>query len=199
MIVGLTGGIGAGKSTVAEIFKKLGIPVYNSDQRAKDLYAESKVLKSKMQHHFGTDIYIGNEINRAKLAEIVFKDTGQLQVLNGFVHPLLQKDFEYWNEKQTALYVVREAAILIESGAHKSCKFVIVVTADEALRIERVMSRDNVSKEQVNQRITNQISEKERLGFADFVIVNNSEDLLIKQVSEVDKKLRNFGTSSISL
>jgi len=192
MIVGLTGGIGSGKTTVASLFHELGIPVYDSDQRAKDLYTESKVLKAKMQNHFGKDIYTNTGINRSKLAQIVFKDKLQLEVLNGFVHPLLQKDFEYWNEKQLAPYVIREAAILIESGAYKVCDKIIVVTASETLRTQRVMARDNTTEEQVKQRIANQLTDEERLNYSDFEIKNNGTESLIKQVFELDQTLRKY-------
>ena len=190
MVVGLTGGIGSGKTTVARIFEKLGIPIYNSDQRAKDLYSESQELKTLMQAHFGTDIYTGNEINRSMLANIVFGNKAELEVLNGFVHPLLQKDFEYWNEKQNAPYVLREAAILIESGAHKFCDKIIVITADEEVRIARVTKRDNSTKEQVKSRMANQLKDSERLKFADFEIKNNTNDSLIEQVLHIHSQLK---------
>ena len=190
MVVGLTGGIGSGKTTVASIFEKLGIPVYNSDQRAKDLYSESQELKKLMQAHFGVDIYTGNEINRPKLAEIVFNNKAELEVLNAFVHPLLQRDFEYWNENQKAPYVLREAAILIESGAYKLCDKIIVITANKEVRIKRVTQRDNTTQEQVKSRIANQLSDSERLKFADFKISNNTNDSLIEQVLQIHTQLK---------
>ena len=181
-VVGLTGGIGAGKSTVAAIFKTLHIPVYDSDMRAKALYTESKELRQKMIAHFGSEIYLKNQINRKLLAEIVFSKPSELTTLNGLVHPLLHKDFEQWKSEQTALYVVREAAILIESGGHQTCDQVIVVTAPIEVREKRVMLRDEVKKENVRSRMRNQMSEDERLSFADFVVVNDGKTSIIEQV-----------------
>ena len=189
-VVGLTGGIGSGKSTVAKIFLQLGIPVYDSDTRAKALYSESEDLKQAMILEYGESIYSGNQINRAKLADIVFNDKSQLEKLNSLVHPLLQKDFDTWKSQQISPYVIREAAILVESGAYKECDEVVVVTAKEATRIARVVKRDHASKEQVRQRISNQLTDKERLVFADFEISNNNDESLIEQVISLDKQLR---------
>ena len=191
VVVGLTGGIGSGKSTVAKIFSKLGISVYNSDIRAKALYSESKELREKMILNFGSDIYLGAEINRKKLASIVFADKSKLALLNSLVHPLLQLDFEQWKAEQSSDYVIREAAILIESGAYKTCDKVIIVTANKELRIKRVTLRDNASNTEVEQRVNNQLSDEERLKYADFEILNNGTESLIEQVIEVNRKMQN--------
>ena len=190
VVVGLTGGIGSGKSTVAEIFSKLGISVYNSDIRAKALYTESKALREKMILNFGSGIYLGTEINRKKLASIVFADKSKLTLLNSLVHPLLQLDFEQWKAEQSSDYVIREAAILIESGAYKTCDKVIVVTANKELRIKRVTLRDSASNTEVEQRVNNQLSDEERLKYADFEILNNGTESLIDQVIEVNRKMQ---------
>lgn len=189
-IVGLTGGIGSGKSTVANIFKKLGIAIYDSDQQAKNLYSKSVELRTKMISNFGEDIYTGNQINRKKLADIVFNDSEKLALLNGIVHPLLKLDFDDWREDQTGEYVIREAAILIESGAYKTCDFVVVVTANKELRVSRVRLRDGASQNEVEQRVSNQISDNERLSYADFVIRNNGTESLIEQVLKIDAQLK---------
>jgi dephospho-CoA kinase len=181
-VVGLTGGIGSGKTTVAKLFAKLEIPVYDSDSRAKALYTESSALRTLMINHFGPEIYQGKSINRIKLAQIVFSDKSELANLNAFVHPLLQADFDQWKDKQKASYVIREAAILIESGAFKGCDKVVVVSALEDIRIKRVMARDGVSFEQVKSRISNQLSDQERLAFSDFEINNSGSVSLIEQV-----------------
>lgn len=188
-VVGLTGGIGSGKSTVARIFNKLGIPIYDSDQRAKDLYSESLELKSAMILQFGANIYVKNEIDRKKLAQIVFNDKLQLELLNNLVHPLLQQDFEHWKTEQNSTYVIREAAILIESGAYKNCDKVIVVTANEKIRIERVMERDSVMEVDVKHRISNQLNDGVRLEYADFEISNDGSSSLIEQVIVIDRLL----------
>ncbi len=189
-VVGITGGIGSGKSTVSKIFNQLGIPVYDSDTRAKALYSESRALKQAMVLEYGSEIYSGNEINRAKLADIVFNDKSQLAKLNSLVHPELQKDFDTWKSEQTSAYVLREAAILVESGAYKECDKVVVVTADESKRIARVVKRDNVLIEQVRQRISNQLTDKQRLVYSDFEITNNGDESLIEQVINLDKQFR---------
>ncbi len=187
--VGLTGGIGAGKSWVAEIFKTLGIPVYDSDTRAKELYSESKELKEQMIAHFGSRVYEGDFINRKYLSQIVFNNPSELKVLNSFVHPLLQKDFEYWINRQNAPYVIREAAILIESGSHKNCDEIIHVTAPMNIRISRVIKRDSVSAAAVESRISNQLSDFERNKIATFSVNNNGEDSVIEQVLSIHQNL----------
>jgi dephospho-CoA kinase len=188
-VVGLTGGIGAGKSTVALVFKILGIPVYDSDTRAKKMYSESSDLKQKMQSHFGIDIYEGEQINRAKLAEIVFQDKDELEKLNSFVRPALTQDFIQWKLKQNTPYVIREAAILIESNTYRDCNAVVVVSAPMEVRISRVTKRDQASVEMVQNRISSQMSDEERLKYADFEIINNGNRSLITQVLEIHNQL----------
>lgn len=189
MVVGLTGGIGSGKTTVAFLFQKLGISIYNSDQRAKDLYQESRELREAMEFHFGKDIYHNNEINRTKLAKIVFSEKSKLELLNSLVHPLLQQDFEDWKNLQKSPYVIREAAILIESGADKFCDKIIVVVADEEVRLQRVMKRDKAKMEEVKARMNNQISDIKRINKSDFVVSNNGDSSLIHQVLDIHRKL----------
>ena len=190
LVVGLTGGIGSGKSTVARIFNKLGIPIYDSDTRAKALYTESVELRGLMIDNFGTDVYQGSEINRKELAAIVFQDKSKLALLNSLVHPVLQNDFENWMRQQTGKYVIREAAILIESGAYKTCDKTILVTASEQVRISRVMKRDDTSRDQVLQRIKNQLSDIEKKKYTDFEIQNNGTESLIEQVLKIDQLLK---------
>lgn len=188
-VVGLTGGIGAGKSWVAKIFKTLGVPVYDSDIRAKELYSESEELRAKMIGHFGSEVYEGNFINRKFLSQIVFNNPAELKVLNGFVHPLLQQDFECWTKQQKSIYVIREAAILIESGGYKLCDEVIQVVAAMAVRIERVMQRDSVKEDAVKARIKNQMSDEERRKYASFEISNNGVESVIEQVLSIHQEL----------
>lgn len=189
-IVGLTGGIGSGKTTVGNIFKRLKIPVYDSDSRAKALYAESTELRKQVEEEFGADIYTGDQINRGKLAAIVFQDKSKLEVLNGLVHPVLNLDFEHWANAQEAPYVIREAAILLESGGYKACDAIIVVTANESIRIARVQARDEATAEQVKARIQNQWSDQKRLEYADYEIRNNGEESLIDQVMQIHEELK---------
>ena len=188
-VVGLTGGIGSGKTTVGNIFKRLGIPVYDSDSRAKALYTENPDLRKSVEEAFGRDIYSGDQINRARLAAIVFQDKSKLQTLNALVHPILNEDFEKWANAQNAPYVIREAAILLESGGFKTCDAIIVVTAKESVRISRVMSRDQATESQVLDRIRNQWSDAKRLKYADYEIENGGSESLIHQVMRVHEDL----------
>lgn len=189
-VVGLTGGIGSGKTTVGNIFKRLGIPVYDSDSRAKALYTENADLRKRVEEEFGADIYYKDQIDRAKLAAIVFQDKSKLEVLNGLVHPVLNFDFEHWANSQEASYVIREAAILLESGGYKVCDAIVVVTADESIRIARVRVRDGATPEQVKARIQNQWSDQKRLEYADYEIRNNGEESLIDQVMQIHEELK---------
>lgn len=188
-VIGLTGGIGAGKSTVAKIFKTLGIPVYDSDTRAKQLYTENSGLQSKMKSHFGEDIYVDGNIDRVKLATIVFKDKAELSVLNSFVHPVLAQDFIGWKIRQNTSYVIREAAILVESNAYRDCAAVIVVTAPLDVRLARVVKRDQSNEEMVKQRMANQMSQDELLTYGDHQVINDGNTSLIKQVLKIHSQL----------
>lgn len=188
-IVGLTGGIGAGKSIISLVFKILGVPVYDSDKRAKELYTESLELQEKMKSHFGNEVYILDQINRPFLANIVFNNPSELKILNQLVHPLLQKDFEDWTALQNSKYVIKEAAILIESGGYQFCDEVINVVAPIDLRVVRVMQRDNASEEQVLSRIKSQISEEERGAYSSFVVHNDGAHSVIEQVLTIHGNL----------
>lgn len=188
-IVGLTGGIGAGKSTISLVFKILGVPVYDSDKRAKELYTESPELQEKMKAHFGNEVYILDQINRPFLANIVFNNSSELNILNQLVHPVLQKDFEDWMALQNSRYVIKEAAILIESGGYQICDEVINVIAPIDIRVIRVMSRDSSSEKQVLSRIKSQISEEERMSFSSFVVHNDGAHSVIEQVLAIHRNL----------
>lgn len=184
--VGLTGGIGAGKSTVAKIFEKLGVPVYYADDNAKKLMVTDAALIEGVKAEFGKDVYLGDELDRARLARIVFNNQGKLEKLNKLVHPAVRKDFTAWCLRhKTQPYVVEEAAILFESGAYKLMDKIVMVTAPRDMRIERVMKRDGVTKEAVQARMANQWPEEEKISLSDFVIMNDNEKLVIPQVLNV--------------
>ena len=189
MVLGVTGGIGSGKSTVCEIFKTFGIPVYDSDARAKALMSSNPNLINSIQSSFGEEAYVDGESNRAYLAEIVFSDKGALERLNALVHPAVGRDFDEWADQQTSDILIKEAAILIESGAYKQCDKILVVTCPEELRIERVMKRDGAIREQVTVRISKQLSDEERMTYADFEIDNSGTEMLIPQVEKLINKL----------
>jgi dephospho-CoA kinase len=190
IIIGLTGGIGSGKTFVANEFNKLGIPVYNSDTRAKELMGTQEEIKKELTAKLGSPVFENGKLNRKFIADAIFTENELLNWMNGLIHPLVQKDFEIWLNQQHAPFVIKEAAILIESGAYKQCSKIIVVTALEKLRIERVVARDNVSPEKVNERIKNQISDVERLKYADFTINNDGTKLVKSDVLDIFNKIK---------
>jgi dephospho-CoA kinase len=188
--VGITGGIGSGKTTVCKIFELLGIPVFYADQAAKELMQHDEGLKLKLRKKFGTDTYHPDgSINRTYLANIVFKDEAQLEALNAIVHPAVFSAFDQWLSKQSAKYVVKEAALLFESGSHQLCDFNVLVQAPEEIRIERVMKRDQITKEQVMGRIAQQMSDEEKSKLADHLLMNDEKELLIPQIMNLHQKL----------
>ena len=187
--VGLTGGIGSGKTTVAEIFYSLGIPVYNSDERAKYLMENDPSLRVAIIEYFGEESYRSEGLNRLYLSKEVFSDKSKLQKLNSLVHPVVGNDFAVWCKNQSAPFVVKEAAILIESGAYKGLDKIIIITASENTRMDRVMDRDDVKASEVRDRINNQMADSERLKYADFIIDNDGSKMLIPQVKEIFNKL----------
>ena len=192
--VGITGGIGSGKSTITSLFHDLGVPIYNSDERAKWLLSNDVDLMNQIKILFGQESYSNNKLNRAHIANIVFQDNDMLKQLNAIVHPLVKIDFENWLllQKKEPL-VIKEAAILIESGAYKELDVLIVVLADKKTRIKRVINRDNVSKEEVEKRMETQISDSERLKFANFSVDNNTDQSNLKmQVGELYKQLLSY-------
>ena len=189
-MIGLTGGIGAGKSVVAKIFTTLGIPVFNADDAAKQIMQTSPTIKAKLIEQFGSSIYNEFGLQKDKLASIVFNDPFQLQLLNAIVHPVTIQAAKDWAAKQTSPYVIKEAALIFESGAADGLFKVIGVTAPLSLRIHRVMQRDSVTKEQVESRMQHQISDTIKMRLCDYVIQNNNQQMLIPQVLELDKAIR---------
>ncbi len=186
--IGLTGGIGSGKSTVAQMFAVLGIPVYSADEASKRLMVENEELKSAIIHHFGKDSYVDGNLNREYLAKLVFNDNEKLSLLNSLVHPATLSDAASWIKKQVAPYIIKEAALIFESGSNKSLDYVIGVDAPKDLRIQRAMLRDNISAQQVEDRINKQMDEQEKLQLCDYVIVNNEHQLVIPQVIALHEK-----------
>ena len=189
-MIGLTGGIGSGKSVVAKIFSTLGIPVFNADEAAKQIMQTSPEIKIKLIQQFGNDIYNELGLDKEKLAAIVFNDPFQLQLLNAIVHPVTIQAAKDWAAKQTSPYVIKEAALIFESAAADGLFKVIGVTAPLSLRIQRVMQRDGVSKEQVEARMQHQISDTIKMRLCDYVIENNNQEMVIPQVLEIDKAIR---------
>lgn len=187
--IGITGGIGSGKSTVAKVFEVLGTPVYYADDAAKRLMNEDEELKQKIQQQFGNDIYKDGKLDRKKLADIVFKAPEKLNQLNALVHPATIKDAEKWMQKQTTPYTLKEAALIFESGAQENLDYVIGVTAPAPLRILRTMQRDGVSREEVTARMDKQMDETIKMKLCDFILSNDEQEMLLPQVIALHEKL----------
>lgn len=192
--IGITGGIGSGKSTVCKVFAVLGIPVFEADQIARQMMNSDPDVGKQLIHTFGESVYLPDHtIDRKYLAGIVFSNPSLLAQLNSIVHPAVQKAFFDWVSKQEARYIIHEAAILFESGFYKLMDKTITVATNEDQRIQRVVKRDGISLEQVKERIRNQWNDSERIKLADFVIKNNDADLIIPQILDIDKKIRAYG------
>ena len=188
-IIGLTGGIGSGKSTVANYFQSLGIPVYIADERARKI-SESPEILEFIRSVFGSVIFDNEKLNREKLSEIVFNNPKKLEQLNAIIHPAVKKDFKLWVSKhKNEPYLIKEAAILFESGSYKDCDFVITVVAPLEERIRRVMQRDNASRKDVLRRISNQWSDDKRIAKSKFVIENSDLEKTKLQIEQIFEKL----------
>lgn len=194
--IGLTGGIGSGKSTVAKIFEVLGIPVYYADTEAKRLMNSNEKIKESLRQHFGEATYKNEELDRKYLADIVFNNPEKLDLLNALIHPVTIKDAEEWMQRQAAPYSIKEAALLFESGAAENLDFVIGVYAPQALRIKRVMKRDNLAQDEIVKRINRQVNEEMKMKLCDFVITNNEQELLIPQVLKLHQHFISLANSS---
>lgn len=189
MVVGLTGGIGSGKTTIARMFQDLGIPVYISDIEAQKIIETDPVVKRRIIEEFGELAYIDGKYNRRYIADIVFNDKHKLQNLNNIVHPALALHFQRWKDMQKSLYIIKEAAILFESGAYKQCDYIITVTAPEQERICRVVERDQVTEKLVRERMRNQWTDEERIKLSDEVVDNINIQVSLLKVKEIHSKL----------
>ncbi|GGI58398.1 dephospho-CoA kinase [Winogradskyella haliclonae] len=174
IIVGITGGIGSGKTTISKYFEKFGIPTYHADKEAKALMNRSKVIKRKLVALFGEKAYQENKLNRAFLRQQIFKDKALLKQMNSIVHPKVGAHFKRWVRKQKAPYILKEVAIIFENNLQAQYDYIITVVADEEERIKRVTKRDNTSRDTVKAIINNQLSDQEKIKNSDFVIHNNS-------------------------
>lgn len=187
--VGITGGIGSGKSTVTRILEELGVAIYIADDRAKELMVEQKELRNTLIERFGADVYVEGKLNRAYLAERVFGNAEELKALNAIVHPAVMRDFDVWAESQASPYVVIESAILFEAGLDDRVDCVVSILAPEELRIERAMARDGASREDIERRIANQISDDERSERSKYAIVNITLEDLEEDVEQLHRRL----------
>ncbi|WP_299111079.1 dephospho-CoA kinase [uncultured Winogradskyella sp.] len=189
VVVGLTGGIGSGKTTILEYFKALGVPVYIADVEAKALMNHSKVIRRKLIDLFGKDAYKNNELNRPYLSSKIFNNKELLAKMNAIVHPKVASHFKRWLKKQDSEYVIKEAAIIFENNLESQYNYIITVVADEDLRVQRVIKRDNASIEKVKSIIKNQLSDAEKIKKSDFVITNNDLVEAKKQAVKVHEKI----------
>ena len=189
MIIGLTGGIGSGKTTVANMFIKLGVPVYNSDKEAKRLMKSSKKLKKAIVELLGKSAYNGEKLNKAYISKKIFNDKILLEALNRIVHPTVRKHFLKWTKKQKVLYVIQETAIIFENDAQDNYDKIILVTAPESVRIQRVAERDGIGKKIVLARVANQMKYKKKQRLSHYIIENTIIKKTEARVREVHNRL----------
>jgi dephospho-CoA kinase len=187
--VGITGGIGSGKSTVAKVFEVLGIPVYYADIAARQLMQEDETLKALLREHFGEAIYKEGRLDRSLLSSLVFNNKEKLELLNSIIHPATISAGLRWMDAQATPYAIKEAALIFESGSQEHLDFVIGVHAPTPLRIQRVMERDKITQEEVQHRMQYQLEESIKMKLCDAVIVNDEQEMVIPQVLELHKKL----------
>lgn len=183
--IGVTGGIGSGKSTVSNIFKVLGIPVFDADSYAKKIMQTDAALRNAVIELFGESSYQNGQLNRKWIADIVFKDPSQLEKLNAITHPATIKAGEEWASRQESPYTIKEAALFFESGSAEGMDYIIGVFAPQHIRINRVMRRDGISREEVLNRMKRQIQEEVKMRLCDYVIINDDQHLLIPQVIQL--------------
>lgn len=173
-IVGLTGGIGSGKTTVSKEFQKYSIKVYNSDLRAKFLMNNSIVLKNKLINNFGKEFYINDELNKSYISQIIFNDPVSLKLINSVVHPEVFNDFNEWRQSLSEKFVLYESALIFETGSYKLNDFNILVTCDHDLRVKRIIKRDGINEEKINSIINNQWDDDKKIPLADYIFFNTS-------------------------
>lgn len=189
--VGITGGIGSGKSTVCAVLVEMGYPVYNSDERAKAIMETSPEVREQLIAAFGQQTFHNNQLNRTYLAQVIFNDPTKREQINAIVHPAVRTDFQQWASAQTSSIVFQESALLIETGGYRLLDFTVLVTAPEDLRVQRVLKRDVVVTEtDVRARIKSQLSDEEKSKTAGFVIVNDERSLLVPQINALLNKLQ---------
>jgi dephospho-CoA kinase len=193
--IGITGGIGSGKTTVCKVFELLNVPVFYADLQARELMAADEELISGIKSAFGSHIYLDGLLNRGKLASVVFNDSDKLDLLNSLVHPAVFKAFHSWVEQQKAPYILKEAALLFESGSYKDCNLTVLVKSPQELKIERIIKRDKLSKDEVLKRMSKQLGDEEKERLSNYIINNNEQDLLIPQVLYLHEQFLNLSPS----
>lgn len=196
--IGITGGIGSGKSTVAKIFEVLGIPVYYADDEARRIMNEDEHLREQIIQHFGPETYTNGVLNRKLLASLVFDNPGRLERLNSLVHPVTIRDSDRWMQQQTTPYALKEAALIFESGAASQLDYVIGVAAPDALRIHRTMQRDHITRDEVLARMRKQIKQVIKMRLCDFVIVNDEQKPVLPQVLALHAQLLTLAQKQVA-
>ncbi len=189
--VGLTGGIGSGKTTIAHFFETLKIPIYYSDFEAKRLMVENRTIRKSLVDLLGSNVYLKNgELNKSYISNQIFNNNLILKQVNSIVHPIVKDHFDnFCKASQYSKYIIKESAILIESGLHKDLDKIILVIADEENKLKRVANRDNINLEDIKARISKQMTDQEKIPFSDFVITNNNNQLLIPELIRIHKVL----------
>ncbi|WP_367209740.1 dephospho-CoA kinase [Sphingobacterium sp. R2] len=188
MKIGITGGIGSGKTFICKLFKAMAVPVYNADEEAKKLMNTDIRIKERLIAEFGAETYPDGKLDRAFLAQRIFSDSAKLELVNGIIHPIVIQEAKEWAAQQKSRYTLKEAALLFESGSYKDLDYTILVTAPLSVRVQRVMKRDKVTEGQVMERINKQLADEEKLKLADFVIVNDGTTPLLPQVWNLHQK-----------
>ena len=196
--VGLTGGIGSGKTTIANLFAlHFSIPIYIADTKAKELVANNKQLQQEIVTLLGEEAFVEGRYNTSFVAQEVFSNKEKLDKLNAIIHPYVQQDFLQWKQSQQAPYVIKEAAILFESGSYRDCDFIIMVTAPLEERIERVMLRDKIDRETVEKRIKNQWNDEKKIELSTFVIENREIDKNLDKIEIIHSKIVKMKTENV--
>jgi len=184
-IIGLTGGIGSGKTTVTRMFKELGIPIYIADIEAKKLTNTSDIIRKEIIHVLGENSYIEGKLNNKYVAELIFSDADLLKKINNIIHPKVAEHFKKWIDEQEAPYVIKEAAILFENNGYQNCDFTILITAPLEVRIDRVLKRDSITRKEISDRIKNQWSDAKKKKLADIIIENIHLETTQKEVQKI--------------
>lgn len=187
--IGITGGIGSGKSMVAKVLQLMGYPVYSSDQRAKEIMHEDQLLIEGLKELFGEEAYLDSNLNRPYIAAQIFKDASKRTAMNNLVHPAVRKDFQNWVSRQKSPVLFQESALLFETGNYKSFDAVILVSAPEKVRMQRVKERDQLTDEQVQSRFNAQMPEEEKMKLTNLVIHNDGNQLLVPQILDLLKRI----------
>ncbi len=188
--IGITGGMGSGKSVVSRLMEIMGIPVYSADTESKRLTDTSPEIKKSLIASFGPELYAGDTLNKPLLASLIFSDKENLEKVNQIIHPVVLRDFQQWIQRQKSEYAAIESAILFESGFNCFVDYVITVTCPTELRIQRVIRRDHLTREQIIQRMNNQLPEEEKCQRSDFVILNDGREGVVLQVEKIIVELK---------